>query len=260
MSETQSSNNQSPEDVLLGMAMGYMLARAVHVAAEMGIADLLNDGPKRVEELAKTTGAAAVDHFIVCCACSPEMVIFAEDSSGRFELTPPAAFLRGGVPGSLRDAVRLIGDITGEGKWWNLWGDLRRCVMTGEPELDRVYKTDFYTHLAGAPAANQWWSKGRRKLCRRRGRRHSHNYDFAPFRRIVDVGGGRGGLLAEILKRNPSAKATLYDHSLIVKEPEYLAAAGVLDRCELIGGNFLQSVPNRWGCIYHEENPHGLGR
>ena len=50
-------------------------------------------------------------------------------------------------------------------------------------------------------------------------------------------------MLAEILKRNPTAKGVLYDHPLIVKEAEYLAAAGVLDRCELIGGNFLQSVP-----------------
>ena len=66
-------------------------------------------------------------------------------------MTPPAAWLRSGIPGSLRDAVRLAGDITGEGKWWNLWGDLQRCVMTGEPEFDRVYATDFYAHLAVSP-------------------------------------------------------------------------------------------------------------
>ena len=52
MSDTQSPNNQSPQELLLGIALGYMLARAVHVAAEMGIADLLSDGPKRVEDLA----------------------------------------------------------------------------------------------------------------------------------------------------------------------------------------------------------------
>jgi hypothetical protein len=242
MSETQGPNNQSPQDVLLGMAMGYMLARAVHVAAEMGIADLLNDGPKRVEELAKATGArpSSLYRLLRMLAGSG---IFAEDSSGRFELTPPAAFLRSDVPGSLRNAVRLTGDITGEGKWWNLWGDLQRCVMTGDPEFDRVYKTDFYTHLAGAPAANQWWSKGVASFAAAENVAIVSNYDFAPFRRIVDVGGGRGGFLAEILKRYPTVKAALYDHPLIVKEPEYLAAAGVLDRCELIGGNFLQSVP-----------------
>jgi len=242
MSEKRNESNQSPQELLLGMAMGYMMARAVHVAAELGIADLLSDGPRSLDELAQATRAnpASLYRLLRMLAGSG---IFAEDSSGRFELTPPASFLRSGTSGSLLDAVRLLGDITGEGKWWNLWGDLQRCVMTGDPEFDRVYNTDFYTHLAGAPAANRWWSKGVASFAAAENVAIVSNYDFAPFHRIVDVGGGRGGFLAEILKRNPGVKATLYDHPLIVKEPEYLAAAGVLDRCELIGGNFLQSVP-----------------
>src|SRR5207247_6021658 len=63
------------------------------------------------------------------------------------------------------------------------------------------------------------------------------------FRRIVDVGGGRGGLLAEILKIYPSVKAVLFDQPQVVENPEYLRAAGVLDRCEVVGGNFFESVP-----------------
>jgi O-methyltransferase domain/Dimerisation domain len=242
MSETQSPNNQSPKETLLGMALGYMLARAVHVAAEMGIADLLSDGPKRVEELAQATGARPPSLYRLLRALAGNG-IFAEDSSGRFELTPPAEWLRSDIPGSLRDAVRLAGDITGESKWWNMWSDLQRCVMTGDPEWDRLYQTDFYTHLASAPEANQWWSRGVASFAATEVAPIVDSYDFSPFKRIVDVGGGRGSLLAEILKRNPNARGVLYDHPLIVKEPEYLAAAGVLDRCELIGGNFLQSVP-----------------
>ena len=242
MSETQSPNGPSPQDLLLGIATSYMLSRCVHVAAEMGIADLLNNGPRSVEELAQATGARPQPLYRLLRALAGNG-IFAEDSSGRFELTPPAAWLRSTIPGSLRDAVRLAGDITGEKKWWNLWGDLQRCVMTGEPEFDRVYKTDFYSHLAGAPEANRWWSRGVASFAAAEVNAIVHSYDFSPFKRIVDAGGGRGALLAEILKRNPAAKGVLYDHPLIVKEPEYLAAAGVLDRCELIGGNFLESVP-----------------
>ena len=242
MSETKHTNDRSPSDVLLGMATGYMLARGVHVAAELGIADLLNDGPRSIEELAQATGAhpQSLHRLLRMLAGSG---VFAEDSSGRFELTPPAALLRSAVPGSLRDAVRLTGDITGEGKWWDLWGDLQRCVITGEPEFDRVYGTDFYTHLTGAPEANRWWSRGVASFAAAECVAIADSYDFSPFRRIVDAGGGRGGLLAEILKRNPTVKGVLYDHPLIVQEPEYLSAAGLLDRCELIGGNFLESVP-----------------
>ena len=98
----------------------------------------------------------------------------------------------------------------------------------------------FIPHRAGAPAANRWWSKGVASFATAEVTPIVDSYDFSQFKRIVDAGGGRGALLAEILKRNPTAKGVLYDHPLIVKEPEYLAAAGVLDRCELIGGNFLQ--------------------
>lgn len=71
----------------------------------------------------------------------------------------------------------------------------------------------------------------------------SRSYDFGKFGRIVDVGGGRGGLLAEILKAYPSLKAVLFDQPQVVANPEYLRVAGVLDRCELVGGNFFESVP-----------------
>jgi len=66
MSEARRPNDPSPQDMLLRIAMGYMLARGVHVAAEMGIADLLNDGPKRIEELAKATGA----DFAIAPSCA----------------------------------------------------------------------------------------------------------------------------------------------------------------------------------------------
>ena len=57
MSEKRNESNQSPQELLLGMAMGYMMARAVHVAAELGIADLLSDGPRSLDELAQATRA-----------------------------------------------------------------------------------------------------------------------------------------------------------------------------------------------------------
>jgi hypothetical protein len=74
-------------------------------------------------------------------------------------------------------------------------------------------------------------------------------YDFAQFQRIVDVGGGQGGLLAEILKAHPSLRGTLYDLPQVVRDPAYLTAAGLADRCEIIGGNFFESLP-RGGDAY----------
>jgi hypothetical protein len=73
-------------------------------------------------------------------------------------------------------------------------------------------------------------------------------YDFAPFRLVVDVGGNRGALLAEILKANPSARGINFDQPHVVSDAE-LRTAGVADRCELVGGDFFESVP-RGGDAY----------
>jgi O-methyltransferase domain len=57
------------------------------------------------------------------------------------------------------------------------------------------------------------------------------------------VAGGRGGFFAEILKAHPIVRGVLYDHPEVVKEPTAVMAAGLMDRCEVVGGNFLESVP-----------------
>jgi hypothetical protein len=69
-------------------------------------------------------------------------------------------------------------------------------------------------------------------------------YDFSPNRRIVDVGGGRGHLLAAILGINPDASGILFDLPSVVEDARaYVASKGVLSRCQLIGGSFFEGVP-----------------
>jgi hypothetical protein len=69
-------------------------------------------------------------------------------------------------------------------------------------------------------------------------------YDFSNYKRITDVGGGRGGFLAEILKAHHTPRGVLYDQPQVVDHPDYLTKGGVVDRCDIIGGNFFESVPS----------------
>ncbi len=73
-------------------------------------------------------------------------------------------------------------------------------------------------------------------------------YDFSRFRRVVDVGGGRGGLLAQILKRNPGVESVLFDRPQVIDAPIRLQETGQLGRCQCVGGDFLQSVPEGAEC------------
>ncbi len=87
MIEPPRPNRQSPQELLMGLALGYMLARAVHVAADMGLADLLRDGPRTINELAGATGAQPQSLFRLMRMLAANG-IFAEDQPGRFDLTP----------------------------------------------------------------------------------------------------------------------------------------------------------------------------
>jgi hypothetical protein len=73
-------------------------------------------------------------------------------------------------------------------------------------------------------------------------------YDFARFERIVDVGGGRGGLLVQILERAPDAVGVLFEQPQVVEVATRLDEADLLHRSEKIGGDFFEMVPDGADC------------
>lgn len=232
----------SPQEVILGMALGYLVSRSLHVATELGIADLLKDGPKSIEELARATGAHQQSLYRLLRMLAGHGV-FAEEPPGRFHVTSMAAVLQTGVAGSVRDAVRMIGDLAGDGSWWTAVGHLRHSVLTGEPGFDYVHGRGFFDYLAQHPAAGAWFDRGLANFATAENTAIVSCYDFGQFRRVVDVGGGQGGFLAEVLKVFPGVSGVLCDRPQVIWEPAYLTAAGLMNRYELVGVDFFQSVP-----------------
>jgi hypothetical protein len=234
MPDEKSPSNQNPLEQLNGLMFGWFVSRAIYVAAELGIADLLRDGPKTIDQLASATGAhrQALYRLLRMLA---GYGVFAEDRAGRFELTPAAALLQSGM---LRDAARMFGEAD-----WNAYGNLLHSIKTGEPAFAQVHGTGFFDYLGAHPEAQMRFDRGMGNIANAENPVVANSYDFGKFRRVVDVGGGRGGFLAEVLKAHPAVHGVLYDQPQVVANPAYLATAGVLDRCEVIGGNFFESVP-----------------
>jgi hypothetical protein len=144
------SDDQDPAalDVVRRFIMGFRTTQLVHVAAKLGIADLLQDGPKDASTLAAATGAHPRALYRVLRALS-SLGIFAETTDGRFELTPLGQTLRRGVPGSLRDVALLYGD-----EWlWRAYGRLSHSVITGKPGFDDAHGQTFYQYLHDQPEA-----------------------------------------------------------------------------------------------------------
>src|SRR5262245_30331039 len=142
-----------PQQTMLDLINGYWVSQMVFVAASLGIADVLAKGPKTPDAVAEQVGAhAPFVHRILRTLAS--VGVFAETPNGRFRLTPTAATLRSGVPGSLRDfALMAVDDYN-----WAGWGALLHGVRTGGVAFEHVQGQRFFDYLIAHPEKDKRFS------------------------------------------------------------------------------------------------------
>jgi Dimerisation domain len=128
---------------LMDLITGKWASQAVFVAAKLGIADMLKDGPRECDEIARANQVDAGALYRVLRALA-SLGVFAEIGERRFALTPMAEHLRSDVPGSLLG----LASMSGEDLFWRPWGDVFRCVKTGEPAVARVFGKGLFECLA----------------------------------------------------------------------------------------------------------------
>jgi len=220
------------------LVTGSWMAQAAYVAAELRLADLLARGPLTGEQLAALTGAnpsalgrllRALTTINLCRQCA----------DGSFEVTPTGALLAADAPQSLRAWTIWWGK-----HLWPVWGQLLYSVRTGHSARKWLLGTDGFEHLQIDPEAAAIFNRAAGELTRLAAERIVGAYDFSGLARIVDVGGGSGQLLATILRACPAARGVLFERPHAI-EPgrERLTQAGLIERCELVAGDFFESVP-----------------
>lgn len=124
------------------------------------------------------------------------------------------------------------------------WGNLMHSVKTGEIAFDNHFGTDVWGYFAQNPDDAAIFNDSMSNMTAAVNEAIMSQYDFSPFNKIVDVGGGHGGLITSILKQNPQAKGVLFDAAAVIEGARpRLEAAGVADRCEAVAGDFFQAVP-----------------
>jgi hypothetical protein len=228
----------APHAVMMDLLTGYWRAQAVNVAAELGLADLLRDGPRTPAQLAEATGTHAHALYRLLRALA-SLGVFAEDEQGRFALTPLAETLRGDVPGSLRAVAVMMG-----GEHYRSWAELLYCVQTGQTAFEKLYGEGVFAYLAAHPQAARTFDAAMVGIHGRETAAMLDAYDFAGLGTLVDVGGGNGSLLTAALHRHPKLRGILYDRPDVVERARpALKAAGLEERCQAVGGNFFEAVP-----------------
>ena len=229
-----------PSESLRQMIAGFQVSQALYVAAKLGIADLLANGPRGVKDLAETTETDAPTLYRVLRGLA-SLGVFAEDDAECFGLTPLAEHLRSDAPGSQRaNAVLLCGP-----SFWSSWGDLLTTVKTGETAFPRVHGMDRWDYLVRHPEESAVFDAAMTGITAIQSTVVAGGYDFSQFGVLADVGGGQGLLLATILAANPSMRGILFDQPQVVAgAPELLARAGVAERCDIVAGDFFESIPS----------------
>ncbi len=226
------------QQTVMGIARGYQLSQALYVAAKLGVADELDPQALAVEAIADAVGARAAPLRRVLRALVAAGV-FCELEDGRFASNDAAAALRTGAPGGTRDVVINFGE-----EMYRSFGELLHTVRTGETAFDSVYGVPLFEYYAAHPDTEA--SAAARMLARTlpAAREFAASELLRGARTVIDVGGGTGTLLAEVLRRHPETAGVLVERpGMLELAREYLSAQGVADRCELHLGDFFAAVP-----------------
>ena len=228
-----------PEAVLTQMITGSLGSQAVYVAAQLGIADLLVDGPRNVDDLAKAANADAPSLYRVLRALA-SFGVFKEHADRVFGLTPTGELLRSDSPRSLRDLAIFMGE-----DWhWRVWGRTLYSVRTGKAAWDQVHGQEVFPYFANNPEAAKIFDRAMTSLSNLAIKAVVEGYDFSDIETLVDVAGGHGRLLTAILDEHLTMQGVLFDQPHVIegaKENEHVKA--LQPRCELASGDFFESVP-----------------
>jgi len=235
------TNDVPPQLVLQQLIQSLQMTQCLYVAAKLGIADLLKDGPHSHEDLAKATGTHAHSLYRVLRLLTA-VALLTEEDPHHFALTPLGACLQSGVPGSLRHLALSYGE--GEQVRWQVWGALLHSVQTGEPAFEHVFGRTLWDYHAHHPEAAALFYHVMTERTASLAPTVAAAYDFSASGTLVDVGGGHEQMLASILQAHPTLHGVLFDlPSVVAGAPPLLKASGVAGRCEVLGGDAFVAVP-----------------
>jgi O-methyltransferase domain/Dimerisation domain len=229
--------NPSPP-VLFQMTTGYWVSQAIYVAAKLGIADLLKDGPKSCLALAAATGADAPSLFRLMRALA-SVGVFSHVHTDSFGLSRLAESLQTEVHGSLKAMVITLGEIH-----YQACGQMLRSVQTGSPAFNHMFGASLFDYLQQNVDAADAFDQGMANVSSMLAYAVLIAYDFTGISSIVDIGGGQGKLLETILQFNPDIRGTVFDTaSTIQRAKQQFGNDAWGRRCSFVAGDFFTSVP-----------------
>jgi hypothetical protein len=223
--------------LLFGKQMTYCLSGV----ARFGVADHMSATPMAVEEIAGKTGAHAPSLYRVMRMLA-SMGVFKEERGKRFALTPAGELLKSGAPGTMRYHAMMLGD-----EWtMRAYEHFTDCLRTGQNGVSKAYGRHLFDVLAERPEQSDTFQAAMTSSSTIEGKAVIGAYDFSGIKRLADLGGGHGVLLASILRRYPQMQGVLFDRAEIIAGIAKDQFTGCEGRINIEGGSFFERVPD--GC------------
>jgi SAM-dependent methyltransferase len=220
---------KNPADTLMQISGGHCVSRALHVVADLGMADALGDVPQTAATLAATTGTNPDILARVLRLLAGYGIFDVQD--GAFAHTAASRLLRSDHPQSLRSFVRMMGFPAN----WRVWEALGDSVRTGGVAARSVMPNGVWTYFAEHPEEGRIFDEAMTGFSHATIPAIVEAYDFSRFNRIADIGGGYGHLLRAVLRAAPTATGVVFDLPQVVEQ----AALEPLERLRFEAGSFF---------------------
>jgi len=220
---------------LAQMSRWYVVSRAIHTVAKLGIADHMSTTPTSVDDIAvkTSTNASALNRLLRFLSAYD---LFKQHESG-FSLTELSLPLKKDSPNSIKDVLLMADD-----SWWEAFAHLDNSIKTGGAAFTHQHGDDFFSYLSKHPEKQNNFDRGMAKLSTYDDDNIAKSYPFETFKSIIDLGAGRGGLVKAINKRYPNIPITLFDTDAVISQ---LNAADYARVITLETGSFFAEIPAR---------------
>jgi SAM-dependent methyltransferase len=234
-----SAQERPPHVQMIEMAVAIWRARAIYAAAELGLADLLAEGPRTSDELAESTSMHAPSLYRLMRALAG-LGVLTEVQPRTFAATALGEALRTGAPGAARAAV-----LTLAGDWqWQAWRHFLESLKTGKTGLAAAFNMDLFSYLRDNPEQGARFNEAMVGMYGAVGQAVVAAYDFSSFGSVADLGGGTGRLLGTILQSHERIRGALFELPETAAQARcFFDASGLAARCDVIAGDFFESVP-----------------
>lgn len=234
----QQGSELRPFEQMQRMLVGHFTAQCLHTAAVLGLADLIEDGKTSAKDLAFATKCDC-DSIQRLMRTLASLGVCTQGPDGHFALTPLGATLRSRVPESVRDMALFVASEP----MWSAWGSLSESLKTGAPSFAYRNGATIYQYLADHQDLGAVFNRFMSAQSRLHNAAIVDAYDFSGIETLVDVGGGHGATVSAVLIRYPEMRGVVFDLPEVVAKAE-LNPAKLRERCQIVGGNMLESVPS----------------